>query len=386
MKNKLYLFLFPLYLAMVGFILYINGVFTGNITSYSNLIINAGFLLVIGILFVISAISFGRLNRCSAALLDAADTIYHEYKEKKSCLWADYRERKNVFNNLILDDAFFRYQKRMAGYQGRKGLTNTCDLEEYLNEDLLDRVGITHFNSAISGTLTGLGILGTFLGLSMGLGSFNGNDIYTISDNVGPLLEGMKVAFHTSVYGIFFSLVFNFVYRSIMADAYGKLAEFLEVYREYVMPSAVSADENSQAMLIYQANMASSLKTITELLKGNAAEQTKGVEHIVNQFTQQMNQTLGADIAQLGRLLQQACEAQSMGAQNYMNMAENVRELQEVNRSVEKSLEMLLERQERFAQALEEQEEKLSQTCDTISDEISSQLYTFEQMRSLYEK
>ena len=47
---------------------------------------------------------------------------------------------------------------------------------------------------------------------------FQGEDIYTISDNVGPLLSGMKVAFHTSVYGILFSLIFNFVYRSIMAD------------------------------------------------------------------------------------------------------------------------------------------------------------------------
>ena len=79
--------------------------------------------------------------------------------------------------------------------------------DEYINEDLLDRVGMNYFNSGISGTLTGLGILGTFLGLSMGLSSFSGENIYTISDNVGPLLSGMKVAFHTSVYGIFFSII-----------------------------------------------------------------------------------------------------------------------------------------------------------------------------------
>lgn len=89
------------------------------------------------------------------------------------------------------------------------------------------------------GTLTGLGILGTFIGLSLGLNSFNGNDIYTISDNVGPLLEGMKVAFHTSVYGIFFSLIFNVVYRALMADAYEKLSQFLAVFRECVMPAGI---------------------------------------------------------------------------------------------------------------------------------------------------
>lgn len=63
MKNKAYYFLFVLYLLMFGFILYINGVFTGQITSRSNLVINISFLILIGILMVISAISFGRLTR-----------------------------------------------------------------------------------------------------------------------------------------------------------------------------------------------------------------------------------------------------------------------------------------------------------------------------------
>ena len=98
------------------------------------------------------------------------------------------------------------------------------------------------FNSGVSGTLTGLGILGTFLGLSMGLGSFSGDDIYTISDNVGPLLSGMKVAFHTSVYGILFSLVFNVVYRSIMSDAYEKLENFLCIFRHTAQPRSIKEE------------------------------------------------------------------------------------------------------------------------------------------------
>ena len=82
-------------------------------------------------------------------------------------------------------------------------------MEEYINEDLLDQIAGTHYNSVVSGTMSGLGILGTFLGLTLGMLSFTGNDIFTISDNIAPLLSGMKVAFHTYVYGIFFSLVFN---------------------------------------------------------------------------------------------------------------------------------------------------------------------------------
>lgn len=290
MKRKLYYLLFPLYLLTAVWVFYINGVFTGNLTSRSNLVINAVFLLAIGVLFQIATMSFRRLNHCADELSRAVDTIEKEHERTPGCLWEKYRDRGDVFLDGALAEAFTGYQKRMAG---KRGGAEGCDIEEYINAELLDRVGMAPYNSAVSGTLTGLGILGTFLGLSMGLSSFDGNDIYTISDNVGPLLEGMKVAFHTSVYGIFFSLVFNFVYRGVMADAYERLSRFLLVYREYVAPPAVSAGEGTRAMLVYQSSMAASLKTVTELLSGSAAEQAKGVERMANQFAEQLMETFG---------------------------------------------------------------------------------------------
>lgn len=386
MKNKLYYFLFILYILMAGFILYINGIFTGSVSSWSNLMINLIFLLVIGILFVISGVSFSRLNRCTDTLNAVAEQIQKEYQEGNGNLWESYSNKSKLFENPVLDEAYSGFLKRMKSFQSKRGMTGSCELDEYINEDLLDHVGLSYFNSAISGTLTGLGILGTFIGLSMGLSSFSGNDIYTISDNVGPLLSGMKVAFHTSVYGIFFSLVFNFVYRSIMSDAYDKLSKFLLVFRECVNPTVAGIDENMQAMLIYQANTAHSLKTVVELLKGSAAEQTKGMERIVRQFTEGIEDTLGNDFEKLGRTLDNACSAQETYARNYKSMEETTRNLLESNRVLCGAIEQTLERQELFSKELKEQGEKLSLTCDSISEEIGNQLYTFQQMRDAYEK
>ncbi len=386
MRNKLYLFLFPLYLLVLGFILYINGAFTGEVTSMSNLLINVGFLVIIGILFIISSVNFVRLNCCSDALAAAAEQILEERKKNEGSLWKLYQKRERVFQNEDLDEAFLKYQKRMESFRTRRGLSQTCDLEEYINEDLLDRVVSSHYNSAVSGTLTGLGILGTFLGLSMGLSSFRGNDIYTISDNVGPLLEGMKVAFHTSVYGIFFSLIFNFIYRSIMADAYGKLEDFLDTYKEYVAPVVENADENTKAMLIYQANMANSMKQIQELLRGNAAEQSYALERIVNQFLSQMSQTMGTDFEKLGRSINYACKTQERSLQSYQGMEEVTRQLQEANQNILKSMEHFLARQEELARKLEEQSKHLDEVSSFLNDEVANQLYTFNQMREIYEK
>lgn len=386
MKNKLYYGLFVVYALMVVFILYINGVFSGEAANAVNLLINLGFLVLIGILFIVSSVSFGRLNRCTDELTAVADNIYREYKESGKNVWENYREKKDVFADETLKQAFSRYRARMKNYRTRRGYTNTCDLEEFINEDLLDRVGMNFFNSGISGTLTGLGILGTFLGLSMGLGSFSGDDIFTISDNVGPLLSGMKVAFHTSVYGIFFSLIFNYVYRSIMSDAYEKLERFLQVFRQCAMPVAATEDENSAAMLVYQANMANAMKQMTELLQGNAMEQTAGVERIVKQFTEQMQLSLGTDFQKLGENMKAACGAQQLYADNSKNLVEAVAALVEVNKNVQIALEEMMKRQENFAKELAEQKKQLENTCENITDEVSNQLYTFEQMRSLYEE
>lgn len=387
MKSRLYYALYFLYVIVVAFVLYLNGVFTGEEISLVNLSINIGFLIIIGIVFIISSVSFGRLNRVTYELEDVMFRLQKEYKEADGKnLWAKYKDNAKVFEEEVLQDAFDKYRLRVKSTRTRRGAASSCDLGEYINEDLLDRTGMSFFNSGVSGMLTGLGILGTFLGLSMGLSAFTGDDIFSISDNVGSLLSGMKVAFHTSVYGIFFSLVFNIAYRSIMADAYETLNEFLNVFRQTAQPAVLKEDDNAATMLVYQAGIANSLKQMMEMMKGNAMEQTAGVERIVDKFTTQMQSALDMDFKKLGNTLKAAGESQAVSAVNAAEMVEAVTALVEVNRNVQEALAKVMERQEVFAGQIEEQKKMLADTCSDMSDEISSQIYTFEQMRNLYEK
>ena len=387
MKRKKYYVLFLLYVIVVAFVLYLNGVFTGEWETSVNLIINVGFLAIIGILFGISSISFGRLGQVTRELEIVQLRLQDEYKEAgETNLWTVYREDTAFFEQKDLQEAFNKYRLRVKGSRTRRRAGARCYLEDYNNDDFLDRVGMNFYNSGVSGTLTGMGILGTFLGLSMGLGAFSGDDIFTISDNVGSLLSGMKVAFHTSVYGIFFSLVFSMIYRSLMSDAYQTLDEFLNVFRQTTQPPIMNEDETAATMLVYQAGMANSLKQMLEVMKGNAAEQTAGVGRIVDQFTQQMHAALDTDFKKLGNVLKNAGESQAASTANVAEMVEAVTTLVDVNRSVQEALSSVMERQELFAKQLDDQKEMLADLCSDMSDEISSQLYTFEQMRNLYEK
>ncbi len=90
MKSKLYYVLYFLYIIVVFFVLYLNGVFTGEQSSYTNLVINIVFLVIIGILFVIASIGFGRLNRITYELEDVMFRLQKEYKEANGKnLWSE---------------------------------------------------------------------------------------------------------------------------------------------------------------------------------------------------------------------------------------------------------------------------------------------------------
>lgn len=379
MKSRSYYILFVAYFAMVAFILYINGVFTGNVLSTSNLLINGTFLGIIGVLFVISLASFLRLNRLTDELEDAAGDLLAGYKESgNKNVWVSLQDNKGFFDEKNLKEAFGKFRARVRS-------KNPCDIEDYINEELLERVGSNYYNSGISGTMTGLGILGTFIGLSLGLGSFSGDDIYTISDNVGPLLSGMKVAFHTSVYGIIFSLIFNFVYRSIMADAYEKLDYFLSIFRQCAMPPVGSSDSNASAMLVYQANLTDYMKQLLDLARGESKEQLKGLERMAQAFVQQLETAMNTEFEDLGNTLRLAAKSQTANAESNKALLEAADALVESNRALQETVRHMLERQEMFAEELKEQRRELTGAFEEINRDVSAQLHTFEQMRGMYE-
>ena len=166
-----------------------------------------------------------------------------------------------------------------------------------------------------------------------------------------------------------------------MADAYERLEVFLDMFRQCVQPVSMDGG-NDTAMLVYQANMANSMKSLLELAQGESKAQTAGVERIVNQFVEQMNASLGANFQKLGLILNDTGKVQTGNAELCRELIEAVNGVAEANRDTLRDLEQLFEQQKTLCEELEAQKEQMTAACE----EISSQLYTFEQMRKLYEE
>ena len=65
-----------------------------------------------------------------------------------------------------------------------------------------------------SSTLTGLGLLGTFLGLTMGIDGFDTSDTEKIKGSINILLSGMGTAFLTSLAGMSLSIIYSIIEKS----------------------------------------------------------------------------------------------------------------------------------------------------------------------------
>lgn len=72
---------------------------------------------------------------------------------------------------------------------------------------------IDYVYESIPTVFTTLGVLGTFVGIYFGLQSF---DVDKITESIPSLLEGMKTAFSTSIWGIVLSLIFGKVSQIVL--------------------------------------------------------------------------------------------------------------------------------------------------------------------------
>lgn len=300
MKKKMYWIMVPLYVFIIVMALALNGAFTGQEGSLANMAINMVFILVAGVLICIALVSLTRMSKAAEELERFIKDVRRQYAKDAANQWEEYARVDNVFENSVLRRQFAKYQRIInAGNIGR----SSVDITDFINDAVFESIGQRHFNSALSGIFTGLGILGTFIGLSFGLISFSGNDIFTISDNVGPLLEGMKVAFHTSVYGMLLSIVFSVAYRSLMAYVYDVIMEFTDTFRECVAPDTVEEGDMTAALYSLGEDILAEMSHISELLEARAGSEDAAMKAMAERFADSLTSSVGQSLIQVGNAM-----------------------------------------------------------------------------------
>lgn len=294
--------------------------------SVTSIGINIAMFVIVAIIYGFAIKKFQMGWRFQKALYAATARIKNDARADRRYLWDQYK--KDPSGVLFQDDILTRqYQKFLAEMRRLEQFKNAdykCNIEDYINHEYVDASLKKNILNLVAGTLTGLGILGTFVGLSFGLQFFNTGSSAEITESIAPLMEGIKIAFHTSIYGLVFSLVYSFVYKASMEAVYTQLDEFLSTFDTYVLGDAYNDNESSMRELLQTlpdqlgASITEKMttasynmsKTMKEFAQTVSDSQTEGMRGLVNEFIEQLNVSMGNSYSMFGRVINETVEIQ----------------------------------------------------------------------------
>ena len=325
------------YIAMVALCVALNFT-TGQREGLANIIVNGVMFLIVGLIFLNCEInSFFPMNRIIADLHRATEKIRGDALNSHQFLWEPYKQSSvELFEDKYLQEAFQDYRFELNRITNSDKAYYKCDIEDYINTTIVDSVMHRNVLNQVAGAMTGLGILGTFIGLSLGLQHFSTGSTAEVTNSIAPLMDGIKVAFHTSIYGMVFSLVFNYVYKRKLDEAENAIADFIDAYKKYVLPDTTTDGINK--LMELQQQQVTAVRRMTDRVSedlnkimepqfdrmnqtitdfGNMAtrSQTEALNQVVNEFIREMNRSLGGTFLQLNESFNKAYASQQKNEQ-----------------------------------------------------------------------
>lgn len=188
--------------------------------------------------------------------------IHTAVERKPESPWVAVMEMSDFFGKTDLDELFNDY-KQKAQQQRKSGIVVTS-INDTINEELVAVKTWQSVMHQVPGTLTGLGILGTFIGLIFGIHGIQFESMETAITSIQKLLSGIEVAFYTSIAGVILSILFNMLYKVIWNMTIRELDLFSAEFQRCVIPA-----EDEQARFRQKKELQEILDRLDRLPKAN---------------------------------------------------------------------------------------------------------------------
>lgn len=368
MNRKWYEWILTLtYIAMVGLCVFLN-FSKGHQESLASIIVNIVMFIIVAAIFLSADFgSFAPMNAIIKDLKFATEKIRKDAMNTRTYLWEPYSAGNiELFKSKHLQEIFRDFTFELNRENDAENSYYRPNIDDYINEELVDSVMHRNELNQVAGMLTGLGILGTFIGLSLGLQNFNTGTTAQMTESIEPLMNGIKVAFHTSIYGMVFSLVFNTIYKKKLYDAEESVAGFISAFKKYVLPDTSNDGMNqliqmqeeqldainniSLSMTEELANMINPHldrlhEEVVDFERMATRNQAEAMGKVVEYFVAQMNQSLSGTFRKLDQEVADMYQIQNNNANMVKNaldsVTRNTGSLSDVNKETEKLVSTL---------------------------------------------
>ena len=189
----------------------------------------------------------------------------------------------------------------------------------FTRDVLVDSRLFDEFNRHLPGVLTGLGIIGTFAGILVGLRDFHPGEIDTAIKGLGPLLDGVRHAFVASCTAIACAMMVVFISRLTLAYLY-RLVEGIthaidSLYstgagEEYLGRLVKASEQSAASTAQLKDALVEDLKTMmTNLVERQIASQ----EATSQKLAVKIGETISTSLAEPMRRVSDAMAASTRG-------------------------------------------------------------------------
>ena len=373
---------------------------TGNGSS-GTMIYNFAFLAVMAVIYLAGL--FGgmfRVDSIGEALARGTQELSSIFKVPGKAKSEDLSCLKGMFEHKYLDDRMDSFVDAMEKNQEGIG-----DVEDYINEDEIDLHVHKKILEMAPDIFTSLGILGTFIGLVWGLKSFEPSSYETMTTSVSALVDGIKVAFLTSIYGIAFALIYSSgmilresvtkcqedvvqdILRTFLREMNGSFKMQFTDFNEALVQLKEAQKENiDYTTRLYQ--------TMSNQLNTSYAKQSEAMKDLVNE----LGQVQGRYMSTATRITQDNQEIQKLQQQDYQRIADYLHESEKssakfwvaCNQTMQKYVEAAAQGMEKVSAANQagkdvlEANRKLVEQLDVkMKDFVSYQKMTYETMEEV---
>ncbi len=346
--------------------------------SLGNIIYNLCFLAAMVVILIVGCgIGFGRMSETRKGL-ERATRKLKEIADSGGNMAAVTTPGTTFFGVPYFDSKYQEYLSYL------RKTNSPTDIGDYIGEYEINNYTHRRLAEMIPDILTSLGILGTFVGLVLGLRNFNPTSYEAMSTSVDSLIDGIKVAFVTSIYGISLSLAFSYWLRGALTGVSESLDRFLDAY----YTTAVTPTD-ATAMNHIIANQSTQTRVLMQMQKDLAEQVSQTLSNNIRPMVEHLDETMDSFSAtvtlQQGQLLENISQriARTMKQEFFSEFLEMRKVMGETNDVQRKHAEFMEASEKQYQQDIALGQERMKEAMEGSAQLVSE---VFDAMHSQEEQ
>lgn len=207
---------------------------------------------------------------------------------------SDIRDKAKNSNNPVLQSLWHEFDESLVLDHREKAVFNTLDAEHFFNaRTLASGITSSRLLAATPSFLTAIGVLGTFIGLTMGLKGLHieSDEIDALKEGIASMINGAALAFVTSVWGVASSLLLNFIEKNTERTIIRKVT-LVQQRIDYLFPR-LPAEKSLVDISKHTGDSSEALQELHERIGDRLQETVSGISDSMQEaFTNALNNVM----------------------------------------------------------------------------------------------